>query len=142
MIFTLAQLAEKSKHRPQGYYQDVMALATKISDTHYELDDKKFAQIALKYRLPSKIQMLNNIVTAFLSAAKDGTEYRRAEDVKRVLSICIQCPLYIDQQYPRCGDCGCFLGGVDESGKVKFGKSMLKNWKCQLGKWDYADPVA
>lgn len=141
MKFTLEQLKRKAVHRPQGYYQDVMALANEITPSVYELDDKAFAEIARRYRLPSKMQMIANITNAVALAIKNGADYRDANEVKRVLSICIQCPFYIDQEHPRCGDCGCFLGGLNQDGSIKFGKTLLKNWKCGRGKWDQAAPV-
>ena len=49
MRFTLKQLEEKSRHRPQGYYDEVLALAIKKENGFYELSNENYAKLAEKY---------------------------------------------------------------------------------------------
>lgn len=122
-MFTLEQLGEKSKHRPQGYYDDVLAAAIIQPNGMYILPDEKAEELKLKYRLPSLIKMAGNLSTAVVEIAKDPTR-RSEEEIKRIMAICATCEFLIEQDL-RCGKCGCFL-------------EYKKNWlaeHCPINKW-------
>lgn len=82
-------------------------------------------------QLPTRWDMLKNLVQAAKDAIAGGLEVRSAEDTEKVLKICAECPnLTGDETNPRCGVCGCFLGGPGKLGKVS-----LQDWHCPIGKW-------
>jgi hypothetical protein len=107
-------------------------------------------QIPADQVLPSRWQMVKNLVQAAADAVKGGFDVRGPEETEVALNICAACPHLVEQDGgARCGQCGCWLGGVDEidTGKTdeegkaiktykqRFGKSSLKAWHCPLGKW-------
>lgn len=123
MKFTLLQLEEVSKNRPQGYKQEVLAASKKISDDLYELPEDAYKILFEKYRLPSRLQMVKNLIGAMADLAEDP-EQRSKDEIEKCLNICAACPHMIDSQF-RCGICGCFL-----TAKTKF-----KSWHCPIKKW-------
>lgn len=50
MKLRLDQLRITAAKRPPGYMEDVLARATNITDTHYELSDEAFGELRIKYR--------------------------------------------------------------------------------------------
>jgi hypothetical protein len=123
MQFSLEQIKEASKNRPQGYLEEVLALATKANDDWYYLSDENFAKIAVKYRLPSVVQMIKNLAQAGAEAINDPTR-RTEEEMNKIAPICAGCPYLIVDSF-RCVSCGCFLDI----------KMQLKAWNCPLDKW-------
>jgi hypothetical protein len=123
MLFTLKQLEEKSQHRPQGYYDDVLALSIKRENDFYELSDENYVKLAEKYRMPSILQELLNLSKAAGQAIVDPT-LRSEEEKEKCLKICAACPWLIEQGY-RCGICGCFL----------IHKVKLQTWHCPKNFW-------
>lgn len=80
----------------------------------------------MNQELPSKWEMLKNLVVAAKDAIAGGLDVRSPEDTERALKICAECPyLSGDEQHPRCGQCGCHL---------RY-KVALHVWHCPLGKW-------
>jgi hypothetical protein len=124
MRFTIKELEEKSKHRPQGYREEVLNLAIKLDDYFYELDDESFKVLAQKWRLPSLFQEIKNLAKAAQDAASSGFDVRNGEEVEKCLMACSECP-YLVTGDMRCGSCGCQLSY----------KTQLKSWHCPLGKW-------
>ena len=123
--FTLEQLEEQSKNRPQGYKDEILQIAAKINEKYYELTQEQYEYLADKYRLPSKIEMIKNLVQAAKDAAIKGLKSRSAEEVEKNLKICTNCPFLIEKGF-RCGQCGCCL---------KY-KVLLDNaWHCPQNKW-------
>lgn len=87
---------------------------------------QKAQQEAAKANLPSRWQMLKNLVQAAGEVLDKGTDRRTPEEVDRVLEICAGCEkLVMDKGRARCGQCGCVLQY----------KSLLQAWTCPLGKW-------
>jgi len=124
MKFTLEQLNEKSKNRPQGYREEVLSLAKKTDNYFYELSDESFAILAEKYRMPSFLEMITNAGKAALEAANSGLDVRDKEQTETCLKICAICPHLVIDPF-RCGICGCFL-----EYKIK-----LKAWHCPQNRW-------
>jgi hypothetical protein len=123
MQFSLEQIKEASKKRPQGYLEEFLGLAVKTDGNLYELSDENFAKLAKKYRLPSMIQMIENLTKAGVDAAQDPS-LRTKEEMERNAEICSECPFLIVDSF-RCGQCGCFLD-------IKL---RLRIWKCPINKW-------
>ncbi len=124
MRFFLKDLKEKSKHRPQGYYEEVLESSEEIGDGYYELDEKSFELIATKYRPPSKLGMLKDVGQALIDLKDKGMDLRSKEDGEVISKICERCPYFIEAD-TRCGACGCYL---------KF-KVVMKSWHCPKKKW-------
>ena len=124
MKFTLEELKQKSQSRPNGYYDDVLAAATKIDDQMYELSDEAITQIALKWRLPSYAQMIANLANAAQAAISGGLNVRNGDETTAALTICATCPYLVEAGF-RCGNCGCYLDY----------KVQLKDWHCPMNKW-------
>jgi rubrerythrin len=124
MKFTLAQLEEKAKQRPQGYREEVLALSVKINEDLYEIDNKSFEHIAQKYRLPSMLERIRSFAQAVNVAAAMGLESRDSQETEEVLLICARCPYLIPEKFT-CGKCGCFLAI----------KSRFRNFRCPENKW-------
>lgn len=83
-------------------------------------------EASIQASLPSRWQMLKNLVEAVKDVITDGAETRSAEEVEAALKVCAGCPhLIVNQWGGRCGKCGC---------KASF-KVKLKAWKCPIGKW-------
>lgn len=81
--------------------------------------------------LPSRWEMVKNLVQAAADAAKGGFDVRGPEETEAALKICAACPHLIENEgNPRCAKCGCFLGSQNKLGKVS-----LKSWRCPLDKW-------
>lgn len=123
MIFNLQDLEEKSKSRPQGYKEEILASAKQISKGLYELDDETFKVLAEKYRVPQIKEKLKNFFESMKDLADDPT-MRNKEEVIANLEICQVCP-YLIQDGLKCGVCGCYL-----KAKVQF-----KVFKCPIKKW-------
>lgn len=123
IYFTLEQLEEKAKKRPQGYKQDVLAASKKIDEHTYELGDVEFSQLAEKYRLPSFLEMAKNVAQS-VAIAIANPEFRHPEKIIECAKICQSCPLFIEESN-RCGSCGCYLGI-----KIKFAE-----FECPENKW-------
>ena len=124
MKFTLKQLEEKAKERPQGYKEEILSSSMKIDGELYELDDNAFIQIAKKYRLPSMLERIKSFAQAINVAASIGLESRNEQEMEQVLSICAVCPYLIVDRFT-CGKCGCFL----------VVKSRFRDFKCPVNKW-------
>lgn len=123
MKFSLKELEEHSKKRPQGYYNEVLSLSIKINNNEYELSDENFSFLAQKYRTPSLFEITKNLIQATNQAISDPT-LRSQEEIEKITKICISCPFLVEDGF-RCGVCGCFL---------KW-KARLRSWKCPKGKW-------
>lgn len=77
-------------------------------------------------QLPSKWDMLKNLVIAAKDAISSGLDVRTPEDTEKALKLCAECPyLAGDEIHPRCGHCGCHL-------RLKV---QLTGWHCPIGKW-------
>lgn len=135
MIFSLQQLEEKSKNRPEGYKEDVLKLSKKIDNELYELEEKDYQYLVKKYSFPPRWQMIKNVIQAATDAAKNGFDTRSPAEIESIMKDhCVQCS-YFREDGPRCGHCGCFLGGIKEDGGIKWGKALLKAWHCPIDKW-------
>lgn len=73
--------------------------------------------------LPSRWDMLKNLVQAAADAARSGFDVRNGEETEACLRICDQCEFLRDG--PRCGKCGCHLRA----------KVLMKAWHCPASKW-------
>ncbi len=124
MKFSLIQLENISKNRPQGYKEDVLNLSKRIDENIYELDDESYAKLAEKYRTPSFTEKIKNISIAAKDVVKNGREARSEDEIIQNSTICTKCPFLIANSF-RCGQCGCFLS-------VKL---TLKTWHCPIKKW-------
>lgn len=83
-------------------------------------------EAAIQASLPSRWQMLKNLVEAAKDVIVEGTEARSTEEIEAALKVCAGCPhLIVNQWGGRCGKCGC---------KASF-KVKLKAWKCPIDKW-------
>lgn len=79
-------------------------------------------------KLPSKITMAKNFVTAIARHVVSGGEVVSQEEAEERLKICMICPYRIEN---RCSICGCYLvKGPAELGKVKW-----RSEACPIGKW-------
>lgn len=123
ILFTLQQLDEKVKTRPQGYREEVLSQATKRSDGFYELPPEVFAALAEKYRAPTLVEKLTNLGEAAIQLAKDPTA-RSIDEIKEVTAICRKCPWLVENGF-KCGQCGCVL-------RVK---TIGRAFHCPIGKW-------
>lgn len=74
--------------------------------------------------LPSRLDMVKNIISAFKEITIHGFETRPEEEIEKALKICISCPFF-KEDGPRCGRCGCYL-------KIK---STMKAWHCPEHRW-------
>ena len=124
MKFTLEQLKNKSKNRPQGYFEDILSASILKENGEYELSDEDYEKFARKYRGPSILEMIKNAGQAAEEAVASGLDVRNKEETEKCLDKCSICKYLIVDQF-RCGQCGCFL-----SYKVK-----LKVWHCPINKW-------
>jgi hypothetical protein len=83
-------------------------------------------EVVSQVSLPSRWQMLKNLVEATRDVIVDGAEARSESEVDTALGICAVCPHFIVNQWGgRCGRCGC---------KTSF-KVKLRAWHCPIGKW-------
>jgi hypothetical protein len=124
MKFTLIQLESKSKNRPRGYYDEILALSVETETRGiYELSDENYIKLAEKYRLPSILQQVKNLSSSLVELTKDFDK-RPQEEIEKNLTICASCPFLIEESL-RCGVCGCFL-------KTKV---IYKAWHCPKNKW-------
>lgn len=102
-----------------------------ITKAERQARDLEEARKKIEKDIPSRWEMLKNLVEAARLAIEDGFERRSPEEVERVLKICAACPKLIPEQWGgRCGACGCRLGNDKSLGKVS-----LTSWKCPLGYW-------
>ncbi len=124
MKYTIKELEEQSKHRPQGYYNEVLSLSKKIDNDKYELSDENFKILAEKYRLPSLFRMTSGLFQAAVNHIKDPTK-RTEEQIKDILKICAACPYLIENEF-RCSKCGC---------PILRKVSLDKNTHCPINKW-------
>jgi hypothetical protein len=124
MRFTLAKLEERSRARPQGYREEVLAAAKEVGYQIYEIADKDYEALAQKYRLPNALELIANVVTAVKEAGEKGFDVRSPEEAEAVMKLCVCCPLFVTDS-SRCGKCGCYLSA----------KIQLKAWHCPLKKW-------
>lgn len=122
--FTLQDLDNKAKERPQGYREEILNRARKIDDFTYELSFEDFEELSRKYRLPSLIEMIKNIGEAAEQAIRDGRNTRTKQEAETCMETCASCPYLIISE-KRCGVCGCYL-------KLKV---LMKAWHCPRGKW-------
>jgi hypothetical protein len=89
-------------------------------------------------KLPSKFQMIKNLMNAAKDAIQNGLDVRSPEDIEKALTICSECPKLVnDDGWIRCGGCGCGLGFSTPDGirPSKLSKLALKAWHCPIGKW-------
>lgn len=75
-------------------------------------------------RLPSRMQMAKNLVTAGGQALASGM--RKVSEIERLerLVICDSCPMISRKDF-RCYKCGCWASH----------KSRLEAWHCPIDKW-------
>lgn len=123
-LFTLAQLDEKAKTRPQGYRDEVLAAATLLPTGFYELATETFEALALKYRAPTFFDKLVNVSEAALQVLANPA-HRSLDELRKVTAICQVCPWFKEESFS-CGHCGCDL----------HFKPVMKAWHCPIGKWD------
>lgn len=124
MRFTIAQLDEKAKSKPQGYREDVLAASISTEEGMIELTQEAYETLAAKWRVPGFMTMLKNLGTAAQHIVVSGPNLRPIEEIKTSLMTCLKCPFLIEKGF-RCGQCGCNL-----ELKVQFAA-----WHCPVGKW-------
>lgn len=122
MKFTLKDLEETSKKKPQGYKEEVLSLCEREGDT-LSLSDENYKILSLKYREPSVFEKTENVIKA-LGSFLNNPMARKPEEISKIFTQCRGCEWYVvDQQ--KCGKCGCLL----------IIKSKYKSWTCPIGKW-------
>jgi len=122
-LFTIAQLDEKAKTRPNGYRADVLAQATLLPNGFHELSSEAFEALAAKYRPPTFFDKLASLGDAAVQAIKDPS-IRTNEEMKAVTDICRKCEWLIEDGF-KCGSCGCPIAR----------KAIGRSWHCPLAKW-------
>jgi len=87
MIKSLERLYERSTRRPAGYLQDVLAHATNITATHYEIADEVFEALKRKYRSakPKRRRGLGDIIAAAINVVTFGYGRRLADAIARAI---------------------------------------------------------
>lgn len=122
MRFTIAQLDERAKVKPQGYREDVLAVSTRDGDM-IDLPQEAYERLSLKWRVPGFVEMLKSATIAAVQYVANP-EQRTPEEMTANLTACIKCPFLIERDF-RCGKCGCPLTR----------KVLAKAWHCPEGKW-------
>jgi hypothetical protein len=124
MIFSLKELDEKCKSRPQGYREDIMKVAIPKGDNQFEIKPEDYSILAAKYRPPTSFEKMLNVSQALKLAISDPTR-RSKEEIKDILEkSCHTCEWFIQDKII-CGKCGCYLGV----------KTSIKAFHCPLNKW-------
>jgi len=122
-VFTEEQIRKILVTKTKEYAEVFFARSVK-RDNNYEISILELEEIESKYGNPAVLEMIRNLTQAAAEAMKKGWDTRPPEEVERLLTICVECPKYVEKG-PRCGKCGCFLSA----------KTALKTWHCPLKKW-------
>lgn len=119
----LSVIKSNAVHRPEGYYEDVIAHGRVVGGTTLELDEVEYQKLCRKYRpqMPSFYEMTHNFVGAMTEWVQAGFPVVSNDQFTDRLEACEQCQFWLGN---RCSKCGCF--------KLKM---WLKTEICPIGKW-------
>lgn len=119
----LQHISDMAKHRPAGYYEDVLSSGVVVGDT-LVLDDAVYNALCRKYRptMPGISEMVGNFAKAIGEWAGKGFPVVSNEQFTSRYDVCRACENWTGY---RCKICGCT--------KMKL---WLETEKCPERRWE------
>lgn len=134
---TLQELRIKAKQRPEGYLEDVLAHASKITETYLLITPENRNKLIEKYAKadltapepPKFLDLVLNFSKAVTNWAQAGFPITEEDEYKKRIDTCKKCPFWKENildldVFGKCSICGC-------SGF----KPWLKTEFCPKDKW-------
>lgn len=123
MRIPIEQIAEASKHRPKGYFEDVVGSGS-IVEGHLEISEKKWIELRGKY---SGSNLFLKFLRSVFVWIKAGAPVPSILLYRFRRPICGRCTFWNNKAMMglgRCGKCGCTRA-----------KLWLKTETCPIGNW-------
>lgn len=122
MKIPLSHIQDMARHRPPGYYEDVLSRG-RVVGSDLVIQDDQYQKLCRKYRpsMPKFSELANNFIASVSGWVSAGFPVVDNDTYTQRYETCLKCRFWAGT---RCSKCGCF--------QVKM---WLETERCPIGEW-------